>query len=200
MNDLITVQGTIDTVSWTAPSGMTWDEWCLVGSKFQKVAGSIRWWLGDWLNEGEKRYSDTYTQAVEATGHGVQYLKDCKWVAKAVPKSVRQDTLTWTHHSHVAKLDTEAQAALLQFAATHELSSRELFEEVRQYQALLADSGKVEELEEELSDDSVLYVDNREFTIRCNMEASDIAKQLLQLPDKLLREVITALNLGQIAY
>lgn len=138
MNELLQVAGAIDSVSWTAPSSLTFEQWQEVGRKLQTVSGSVRWWVGDWLNEGERRYGETYTQAIEVTGNKLQYLKDCKWVAAAVEKSLRKDVLSWTHHQHVAqlaKLDRVAMVTLLSYAAEHELSSRELLDAVKEYQA-----------------------------------------------------------------
>ena len=44
------------------------DEWQAVGSYPQGAACSIQWCIGDWLNYGERRYGETYAQAIEATG------------------------------------------------------------------------------------------------------------------------------------
>jgi phage N-6-adenine-methyltransferase len=58
---------------------------------------------------------------------------------------LRKDFLTWTHHSYVAHLDEEAQQALLQSAVEHDLSSRELLEAVREYEANLKRFSSTEE-------------------------------------------------------
>ena len=84
------------------------------------INGSLNWWLGDWLNEGEKRYGETYSQAIEVTGHKLENLKQCAWVSGRVKSCTRVHDLTWTHHRHVAHLDEQAQQALLQAAVEHE--------------------------------------------------------------------------------
>ncbi len=195
MNELLQVAGAIDSVSWTAPSSLTFEQWQEVGRKLQTVSGSVRWWVGDWLNEGERRYGETYTQAIEVTGNKLQYLKDCKWVAAAVEKSLRKDNLTWTHHSYVAKLDRVAMVTLLSYAAEHELSSRELLDAVKEYQARQGNSfieeGDVDE--EPPFCNYALYAPSTEFeseiVVTRSMAARDVAATLQRLDAEVLREV-----------
>jgi len=199
MNELLQVAGAIDSVSWTAPSSLTFEQWQEVGRKLQTVSGSVRWWVGDWLNEGERRYGETYTQAIEVTGNKLQYLKDCKWVAAAVEKSYRKDVLSWTHHKHVAKLDSVAQVTLLNFAAEHELSSSELLDAVREYQArqLYGDSYEEPEAadvdEEPPFCNDALYAPSTELeseiVVTRSMAARDVAATLQRLDAEVLREV-----------
>ncbi len=195
MNELLQVAGAIDSVSWTAPSSLTFEQWQEVGRKFQTVSGSVRWWVGDWLNEGELRYGETYTQAIEVTGNRLQYLKDCKWVAAAVEKSLREDVLSWTHHKYVAKLDRVAMVTLLSYAAEHELSSRELLDAVREYQARQGGSFIEEDDvdEEPPFCNDALYAPSTElesdFVLTRNMAARDVAATLQRLDAEVLREV-----------
>lgn len=126
LDELLADCGTIDAVSWQAPRNMSYAQWSEIGSKFQYVSGSLNWWLGDWLNEGEKRYGETYSQAIELTGHRNEYLRDCKWIAGAVKLSARTDKVSWTHHKYVAHLPESEQQLWLEHAEDHGLSSREL--------------------------------------------------------------------------
>jgi hypothetical protein len=126
LDELLADCGTIDTVSWQAPKHMTYAQWAEIGSKFQYVVGSLNWWLGDWLAEGEKRYGETYTQAVELTGHKQDHLMKCKQIAEAVQKRTRVQVLSWTHHRYVSHLPEAEQRLWLEHAAEHELSSRDL--------------------------------------------------------------------------
>jgi len=200
MNELLQVAGAIDSVSWTAPSSLTFEQWQEVGRKFQQVSGSVRWWVGDWLNEGERRYGETYTQAIEVTGNKLQYLKDCKWVAAAVEKSLREDVLSWTHHKYVAKLDRVAMVTLLSYAAEHELSSRELLDAVREYQARQGGSfieeGDVDE-EPPFCNDAFYAPSTElesEIVVTRSMAARDVAATLQRLKPEVLREVAKLLH------
>jgi len=199
-NELLQIAGEISATSWTAPSNLSFEQWQEVGRKFQQVSGSVRWWVGDWLNEGELRYGETYTQAIEVTGNRLQYLKDCKWVAAAVEKSLREDVLSWTHHKYVAKLDRVAMVTLLSYAAEHELSSRELLDAVREYQARQGGSfieeGDVDE-EPPFCNDAFYAPSTElesEIVVTRSMAAKDVAATLQRLKPEVLREVAKLLH------
>jgi len=49
------------------------------------------WWVGDWLNYGEARYGEMYSQAIEITGYASQTLADAKWVASRIEPSRRHE-------------------------------------------------------------------------------------------------------------
>jgi phage N-6-adenine-methyltransferase len=145
LDELLSDCGVIDAVSWQPPANMTYEQWADIGGKFQYIDSARNWWLGDWLNEGEKRYGEKYAQAVEVTGHKLDHLQACGWVAANVTCTTRVVHLSWTHHRYVAKLDESAQRSLLTFAAEHNLSSRDLLESVREYDANLKQFQPVEE-------------------------------------------------------
>ena len=69
---------------------------------------SVMFWIGDWLNYGEKaNYGDKYTQALEVTKYDYQTLRDAAWVSGRIQLSDRSDNLSWTHHRAVAALGTD---------------------------------------------------------------------------------------------
>jgi DNA modification methylase len=130
--------GRFTPTGWEPPKSLTYDQWGVVGQRLQQAEGALNWLLGDWLNEGERRYGETYMQAVEATGHKIDKLYNCRWVSGRVKFSTRVENLTWTHHRHVAHLDDGTQQTLLAFAAERELSSRDLVDAVREYEKNLS--------------------------------------------------------------
>lgn len=111
---------------WVAPAQMTYDEWRTIGATMQQLSRYIPMWLGDWLNEGERRYGETYTEAILFTDRSIEQLQQYKWVMGKVPISVRQDNLTFTHYRLVAKLPEDEQAHWLAIAHKNELSTEEL--------------------------------------------------------------------------
>ena len=42
------------------------DAWLKYGENLGNIEGSVCWWIGDYLNEGEKKYGKMYTQAFDA--------------------------------------------------------------------------------------------------------------------------------------
>jgi N6-adenosine-specific RNA methylase IME4 len=113
-------------VSLHIPEATTFEEWSRLGKTLQQMERSVMWWIGDWLRFGERKYGETYTQAVEATGYSLDACKNAKWVAEAYAEpSTRVDGLTWTHHREVAALPPADRAAVLARAASEGLSTRE---------------------------------------------------------------------------
>jgi len=114
-----------------------YEVWAAYGNALQMVDHATPWLLGDWLNYGERNYGETYTQAIQVTGLGVQTLTDYKWVAGALPIHRRHPGLTWTHHALVAKLKPNEQESWLKLAEQGNWSTRELTERLR-------NAGKIE--------------------------------------------------------
>ena len=114
------------------PTGMitanepTFDEWQSAGKFLQHVERSVQFWIGDWLNYGERRWSDTYPQAVDETGLEEKTLRNFKYVAGKVPLSLRRDNLTFGHHAVVASMSESDQSDWLDTAEGDHLSVAEL--------------------------------------------------------------------------
>lgn len=119
------------------PNGMiflgfeTFEEWNAIGQYLQRAAGSINWWLGDWMNRGEARFGETYAQAIELSGLAYQTLGNIKWVARAIPFSRRREELSWKHHCEVASLEEPEQDEWLALAAEQEWSANTLRKEIK---------------------------------------------------------------------
>ena len=142
MQSEIATTGDFTKVSWTPPANMSYQEWESLGQALQTMSGSINWWIGDWLNEGERRYGEMYAQAIEVTGWDYKRLAQVKWVASSVEFSLRKENLSWSKHVEVAKLPPEKQQHWLSRAVNEDMSTRQLREAIRaseQPQALPAD-------------------------------------------------------------
>ena len=106
---------------------VSYDVWDAYGEGLHKVEGAIQWVVGDWLNYGESRYGETYSQAMSHWPDAkYQSLADYSWVARKVEFSLRNENLSWTHHRHVAKLDPDKQEYWLNRAEKESWSERDL--------------------------------------------------------------------------
>jgi len=110
---------------------LTWDEWIKVGRSLSGYLRSVHWWIGDWLNYGERRYGERYSQALSETGFSYDTLAQDKWVASRFPPEARRPVLSFSHHREVAKLPEPERHAWLEAAERRGLTSRELHEVVR---------------------------------------------------------------------
>jgi len=114
-----------DSVALHIPENTSFEDWSRLGSTLQQMEKSVMWWIGDWLRFGERKYGDTYTQAIEATGYSYNTLAQAKRVASAFEPCSRLQNLSWSHHQEVVSLPAEARQEALQAAAGSGLSAKE---------------------------------------------------------------------------
>lgn len=110
---------------------LSYDDWLAVGQVLQYLGKHIQFAIGDWINYGERKWGEKYTQAIEATGWERHTLINYAAVARRIPTSLRKDNLSFSHHSAVAYLDIDDRDALLDEAQECELSVREIQQNVR---------------------------------------------------------------------
>ncbi|HSH45129.1 MAG TPA: LmbU family transcriptional regulator [Longimicrobiales bacterium] len=115
------------------PPDLAYDDWEDVGRSLRAIEGAVQWWIGDWLNYGERKYGERYTQAIEATGYAYDTLAGAAYVARQIESCRRRQNLSWSHHKEVAALDPPEQDALLSAAADGEWSRNELRRAVKVY-------------------------------------------------------------------
>ncbi len=141
---------------------LSWEAWRSMGHTLHAMEGGLPWWWGDWLNYGERAYGETYTQAIEVTGHKLQRLMNYKWVANAVDISVRRAALSWTHHRYVARLLPSQQRRWLGMAEAQGWSSTELLHALRADRMMPSDATLAEiSTRVDLSADPVILVPAR---------------------------------------
>lgn len=105
--------GQISPLGWIPRDDLSYEDWEYAMEGFFLAHRSLNWIIGDGLNFGEKKYGETYAQAIDCTGWSYQRLADAKWVSKAIPIENRREELTWTHHRYVASLPEPAQTEWL---------------------------------------------------------------------------------------
>jgi N6-adenosine-specific RNA methylase IME4 len=102
------------TLSPTAlvPDGSpSFEEWDVVGSILRYFHTGMQFWLGDWMNFGEKRYGEKYSQALEASGYELKTLQTYAWVANKVKPAQRVEAIPYGHYVNgLAGLDESDQA------------------------------------------------------------------------------------------
>lgn len=111
--------------SWLEPVGLpSLEQWQECGAFLKKAKGAVHFWIGDWLNYGEKRWGEKYLEAIEATGYDYGTLRNDKWIAARVDLSRRRDKLTFDHHATIADLEPEEQDRLLTEAEEKKLDNK----------------------------------------------------------------------------
>jgi hypothetical protein len=122
---------TVTKTSLAISAELTRDEWENLGEQLGEVGDSTAWWIGDWINAGERNYGEKYTRAEEVTGLDYGTLRNYAHGASRFDLSHRNDKLSFRHHMVVASHDSEAAAIWLGLAAEHGWSVRELQEQIR---------------------------------------------------------------------
>lgn len=144
------VLGRTEPTCWLPPTTMTYEQWEGWGAMLQQIMVSHKWWLGDWLNQGECRYGETYTQALrflpedKRDQRAIEQLKQAKWVARAysdllpdgtVVPARRRPELSFSHHRAAAHLSPAEQIEWLQRAIANDWTSDELARQIKAGQA-----------------------------------------------------------------
>lgn len=111
---------------------LDFDSWRALGEQLKLIEGSVLWWIGDWLNYGEKRYGETYAQALDATDYSYTTLTHAKRVSAAYESCNRLQNLSWLHHREALSADDREEA--LSWAATNGASAAELKRHIRSRQ------------------------------------------------------------------
>lgn len=127
------------------PEGMSFEQWEDVGGTLATMERAVNWWVGDWLNYGERQYGEKYTQAIEATGRRLQSLMNYASVAGRVPVEARRPALSWSAHRAVAYLDPADRDRLLDEAERKEWGSREIEAAVKDQTTKAIPPAKVEQ-------------------------------------------------------
>lgn len=114
----------------------TFQEWEDCGQLLAHIQKCIHWWIGDWLNYGEQQWGEAFAQAVDPSRFAVQTLANDKWVASKIPRSLRKETLSFTHHALVAPLEPEERKEWLDKAETKRLTTAELRKQIKKAKSL----------------------------------------------------------------
>jgi hypothetical protein len=120
-------------VSLALPKNLSYEEWASIGPKICRVRSFCTWALCDWLNFGEAKYGQTFSQAADATGLQPDYLAILKYVGSRVDACRRRESLSFSHHRLVAPLEPQEQDRLLSEAERHRWTRDDMHTAVRNF-------------------------------------------------------------------
>jgi hypothetical protein len=115
---------------------LSFEEWRSLAPKFSAAIKCAAFVIGDWLVYGEDHFrgqqrlpgfesedlapgrisGNLYDAALAATGLDRTTLQSYAYVARCVPRSLRNEHLSWEHHKAVAKLEEDEQERWLKVA------------------------------------------------------------------------------------
>ena len=114
----------------TIKENTTIDDWIKCGKFLRRAEGAVQFWLGDWINFGEKKYGEMYSQALEESDYGYGTLRNFAWIANKVELSSRNDNLSFKHHQLIAGFDQKDQSRWLKRASDEEWSVADMRKEI----------------------------------------------------------------------
>lgn len=124
-----------DSVGLTFGEETTWHEWETKGKELATVVRvfteHLRWWLGDWIIFGERKFHDKYTQALDETMYAPGTLRNCVWVCRNVGRDVRRPDMSFEHHYEVAKLPPGDQMEWLEQAHANHWTVKQLRQAIK---------------------------------------------------------------------
>lgn len=126
MSGELALRGEVTETALVLPSDLDFEEWEEVGRTLGRVESGRQWWVGDWLNQGERNYGEGYAQGMDATGLAYNTLNNCRWVASRFANTRRRVNLTWGHHEVVAGDEPDDQDHWLDWAEQYGWTVREL--------------------------------------------------------------------------
>lgn len=141
----------------------SYQEWAKVGIFIQSASTASTLWLGDWINYGESRFGEKYSQAIEETGLDYQSLRNAAYVSRQVALEDRRPELSYSHHAEVAALTPEEQKIMLDKATENGWSKQLLRLKVKQLRRLNGYNGLDKLL---LDNDSVTLINDDFDTLR----------------------------------
>lgn len=126
------IPGILTRVGLKLNKDLTYDVWAEVGQTLRDFHRCSLWWLGDWLNYGERKYGETYSQAIDETEYDYQTLANCAWICTAIEFSRRRETLSFSSHADVAAMKPEDQDRWLDRAEQKGWGHKELRAAIRE--------------------------------------------------------------------
>tara|TARA_R110000803_G_scaffold29488_1_gene67168 strand:+ start:103 stop:690 length:588 start_codon:yes stop_codon:yes gene_type:complete len=108
-------------------------EWESVGTQILAAHKMWRWYIGDWMLEGELYFGDDCWQAIDGEAFDLVYIQTAMRVARAIPPERRKLELRFSHHQAVASLDADLQDRFLDAAVRESLSVPELRASVKEF-------------------------------------------------------------------
>lgn len=125
------------------PEETSFNEWENLGNNLKTAEGAIEFYIGDWINFGERKFGDKYLIAMAKTGFTYDYVQRMASVARKFNGGLKsgneeiatRHNLSFHHHRLVAPLSGPVAERLLDKAEKEKLTLAELRAEVQEWQA-----------------------------------------------------------------
>jgi N6-adenosine-specific RNA methylase IME4 len=139
MTELIKYDEKIFTpTSLCLPETMTFDEWLALAPVLRTVRDASLWWWGDYINFGERKYGERYSQALGETDYSYGTLANASYISRQIESSRRRENVPMSFHQEVAPLTPELQEVFLDKCEQEGWHRSELRSEIRKANKVFA--------------------------------------------------------------
>ena len=118
----------------TINEDVTYDEWAACGKRLANEYSRIQWAIGDWINFGERKFGEMYSQAEDDTHFSYGTLRNYASICARIPKENRNPKLRFHQIKHVAALEPRIQRVVIEAAVRTEMTGDDVLEAVRKIQ------------------------------------------------------------------
>lgn len=113
------------------PDNLNYDDWMNLGNKLRLINNACLWWWGDWINFGEQKYGEKYSQALEESDYSYGGLANASYIAREFEFSRRRENIPISFYQEIASLTEEEQDKLLDECEENNWKQRDLREAAR---------------------------------------------------------------------
>lgn len=110
---------------------VTYEEWSTYGKQLAYRYSKIQWAIGDWINFGERKFGEMYSQAEDDTHFAYGTLRNYASVCARIPIENRHPQLRFHQVKHVACLEPHEQRAIIDAAVIHRMTGDDILEAVQ---------------------------------------------------------------------
>lgn len=123
--------GVVTTISLELSETVSYEQRRLIAVYFGEMSRHLQWWVGDLLNDSEKRDGELFAQLAADTGLSEGALQQRMSVCAAIPIKRRRPGLPFSVHLVVYRLGAREQERWLKVAADEQLTAATLRERIK---------------------------------------------------------------------
>jgi N6-adenosine-specific RNA methylase IME4 len=113
------------------PENLSFENWLNLAPKLRTIRDASLWWWGDYINFGERKYGEKYSQALEESDYSYGTLANASSLCNKFESSRRRENLPISFHQEVMSLPPADQDVLLDRCTDENWTRNELRGEIR---------------------------------------------------------------------
>jgi hypothetical protein len=124
--------GNLTTTGFILPTEVSPEQYQAIGRGFDSIQDAAKFWIGDWILQGEALWGEEVYQYIEAINISEASRQQYARIAQRIPAERRVEGLSWSHHRAVVALEPDEQDLWLKRALDSGWSKFELEEHLRE--------------------------------------------------------------------